>query len=804
MINVQRATVHGAEAVDAVPPAITSFPLQTSDFWVNALWFMSLGLSLSTTLLAVLAKQWIHQYISVASAGSPRNRCRVRHFRYRALKKWHVPLIIDLLPVLMHAALGLFFTGLVIFLWSLSNVMAAHMAIIAIAAFGVYSITNVLPVFYPDCAYKTPLSVHSFHAFFVIRRRVANLLGLERAQTSILPTSLPDIELEMVERQADVLDVSSLGWLFNLTSNLSVQSIVLQSFSSLPLPSIPLVSQAGPEGITSIIKAINDHFHPNQTVDRFERFERAALRFENQECDVVLSTSSKERSNYTRFSDPVDAMELIKGNLIGYVPHQTRLDALLWGKVFSTALNLGIRWLEIDHDRPSRVWSELLRCVVARHDCDNSNCDGIKQPLLTFHLRDSMPPLFVDSYEAEVEGCELWSALSLRMLPSFLKWLLHVGFPDATRSEDQHTQNLPDDIFLFLCMLQTPSIQKTSSLHMTWVGNNPMLCKDFPSLFRNLLDTVCEYTTDEPRQHLDASMATIKALQSVMRSEAFGTGTVMTLEDEAIIVLSVFKGLNWSLHCCGSFLHDFTWLSSQVMRKVLHVIFEGPQEMVTPRLGNVLSYLLCSPDRHTRAIEAVYAGLLERHWLSGLAVNLHTWSIRKSSDAAPLYSWRTLDTGYLAACYIDGMAVLASQSSGLYGRVVDDLENPTSLSTLCKILLLSDVDVQAKLWRLAKMVRIDNCCLEDLVSFSTSRQAIDMYSSHYYTPHVGIGGRQIQNLSPGTFHIVATALKQDVEGGENTPSSPSYLPNDLRVSWNFRRPPIVLKPFQDARADFNA
>ncbi|KAF8904904.1 hypothetical protein CPB85DRAFT_1159036, partial [Mucidula mucida] len=119
MVSVQRATVHGAEAVNAVPPAVTSFPLQTSDFWVNALWFMSLGLSLSTTLLAVLAKQWIHQYLSVASTGSPRNRCRVRHFRYKALKKWHVPLIIELLPVLMHAALGLFFVGLVIYLCSL-------------------------------------------------------------------------------------------------------------------------------------------------------------------------------------------------------------------------------------------------------------------------------------------------------------------------------------------------------------------------------------------------------------------------------------------------------------------------------------------------------------------------------------------------------------------------------------------------------------------------------------------------------------------------------------------------------------
>ncbi|KAF9010356.1 hypothetical protein BDZ89DRAFT_897107, partial [Hymenopellis radicata] len=120
MIGVQRAILHvvvyGPADVETVPPAIISFQPKPADFWVNGLWFTSLGLSLSTTLLAVLAKQWIHQYISVPSVGSPRNRCRVRHFRYKALAKWRVPLIIELLPVLMHAALGLFFIGLVVYL----------------------------------------------------------------------------------------------------------------------------------------------------------------------------------------------------------------------------------------------------------------------------------------------------------------------------------------------------------------------------------------------------------------------------------------------------------------------------------------------------------------------------------------------------------------------------------------------------------------------------------------------------------------------------------------------------------------
>ncbi len=219
--------VHGVEAVNIVPPAVISFPLQASDFWVNTLWFMSLRLSLSTTLLAVLAKQWIHQYLFLTLIGSSHNCYQIGRFRYKALKKWHVPLIIVLLSVLMYTALGLFFIGLIIYLYSLSTVMAAHMTIITSSAFGVYSVTSILPVFYLDCMYKMPLSVHSFAVFMFICQKYMNFFHPQCTQTALLPTSLPDIELKMVERQANVLDVLLLACFFNTTPNLLVQSIIL-------------------------------------------------------------------------------------------------------------------------------------------------------------------------------------------------------------------------------------------------------------------------------------------------------------------------------------------------------------------------------------------------------------------------------------------------------------------------------------------------------------------------------------------------------------------------------------------------
>ncbi|KAK0457159.1 uncharacterized protein EV420DRAFT_1271889, partial [Desarmillaria tabescens] len=118
LVNVQRAAANGT-LVDSIPRSgltpFSDFRPATSDSWINGLWFTSLSLSLATALVAVLTKQWIHQYMSVPS-GTPRDRCRVRQFRYMGLQEWSVPFIIGFLPVLMSASLGIFLVGLVIFL----------------------------------------------------------------------------------------------------------------------------------------------------------------------------------------------------------------------------------------------------------------------------------------------------------------------------------------------------------------------------------------------------------------------------------------------------------------------------------------------------------------------------------------------------------------------------------------------------------------------------------------------------------------------------------------------------------------
>ncbi|PBK69507.1 hypothetical protein ARMSODRAFT_867620, partial [Armillaria solidipes] len=160
LIDVQRAAANGT-LVNNVPRSdltpFSDFRPTISDSLINGLWFTSLSFSLATALFAVLTKQWIHQYIAVPS-GTLRDRSRVRQFRYMGLEQWGVGFIIGLLPVLLSASLGIFLVGLVLFLVPLQAAIASIVGTITFVTFAIYFISNLLPVWFPSCPYKTPLS----------------------------------------------------------------------------------------------------------------------------------------------------------------------------------------------------------------------------------------------------------------------------------------------------------------------------------------------------------------------------------------------------------------------------------------------------------------------------------------------------------------------------------------------------------------------------------------------------------------------------------------------------------------------
>ncbi|KAF8918205.1 hypothetical protein CPB85DRAFT_1157334, partial [Mucidula mucida] len=121
MVQLQRAALNGSDGASVQPSSWTptaSFSPSSTHVCVNGLWFTSLTVSLIAALMAVLAKQWVSYYVSKPSgSGTALHNVRIRQFRYTNFQKWSIPVIIGVLPFLLHIALVMFLVGLVVFLF---------------------------------------------------------------------------------------------------------------------------------------------------------------------------------------------------------------------------------------------------------------------------------------------------------------------------------------------------------------------------------------------------------------------------------------------------------------------------------------------------------------------------------------------------------------------------------------------------------------------------------------------------------------------------------------------------------------
>ncbi|KZT54201.1 hypothetical protein CALCODRAFT_438976, partial [Calocera cornea HHB12733] len=79
---------------------------------INVLWIASLLLSLTTSVLAMLVKQWLRIFITNLPAAA-RERATERQARLDGLQSWQVANIADALPVSIHLAVAFFFIGLI-------------------------------------------------------------------------------------------------------------------------------------------------------------------------------------------------------------------------------------------------------------------------------------------------------------------------------------------------------------------------------------------------------------------------------------------------------------------------------------------------------------------------------------------------------------------------------------------------------------------------------------------------------------------------------------------------------------------
>ncbi|KAG9085692.1 hypothetical protein FS749_004228 [Ceratobasidium sp. UAMH 11750] len=139
------------------PPEPSPFVAPVSAVCVNALWFLSLSLSVAVSLIAMLGKDWARGYMAELT-GQPYQQARKRQQRWDALQQWRMPQVIIFLPSLLHLALLLFAVGLTVSLWKIHLGAAIPVLIVTIIATGAYVVSTVLPLVHEHCPYYTPVS----------------------------------------------------------------------------------------------------------------------------------------------------------------------------------------------------------------------------------------------------------------------------------------------------------------------------------------------------------------------------------------------------------------------------------------------------------------------------------------------------------------------------------------------------------------------------------------------------------------------------------------------------------------------
>ncbi|KAJ7163561.1 hypothetical protein C8R43DRAFT_285601 [Mycena crocata] len=237
--------------------------------WVNGLWFSALACSLSTALISMLAKQWLQAYLPNVS-GSLRHRARQRQARFMHLEAWHVPGIINALPLLLHIALLLFFAGLVVLLWSVDLAITLATWIIVAFAYIFYFASIAIPLFYPDCPYQHPITdqLRMWMSPDLSPPNPTRITAYSRGRKLVHEPPKTDYDARTYAATfEDIVDATALSWLFNKSTDQEVVSVALHAIAGLPrdFSALRILRDAG--ALPLIEQGFQSCFHKDTTVD---------------------------------------------------------------------------------------------------------------------------------------------------------------------------------------------------------------------------------------------------------------------------------------------------------------------------------------------------------------------------------------------------------------------------------------------------------------------------------------------------------------------------------------------------------
>jgi hypothetical protein len=156
-ITQELAGISNGARLTPSPP--DTFQIPRFAIHVNILWFLSLCLGLACGLGATLVQQWARRYLRLTMRPDTlERRVRIREFLWQGVEGLHVNWVVESVSVMLHAAIFLFFAGLVEFLFAINDEVA-DVILVAVAIFAAIYITlTLLPLFLHYSPFQTPLT----------------------------------------------------------------------------------------------------------------------------------------------------------------------------------------------------------------------------------------------------------------------------------------------------------------------------------------------------------------------------------------------------------------------------------------------------------------------------------------------------------------------------------------------------------------------------------------------------------------------------------------------------------------------
>ncbi|KAN0127564.1 hypothetical protein V8E53_014652, partial [Lactarius tabidus] len=164
-------------------PDAASFKPTPAAVRVNVLWFASLSMSTACALWATLMQQWARRYVQIADRPfASQSEARIRAYFADGVERFGLATAVEVLPVLLHASVLLFYIGLVDFLLNINYTVGFTLLALVALSVLVYFILSIMPLFYHNSPYLTPLSMV---IWFVIEAAPLIKLWFLKRSTSI-------------------------------------------------------------------------------------------------------------------------------------------------------------------------------------------------------------------------------------------------------------------------------------------------------------------------------------------------------------------------------------------------------------------------------------------------------------------------------------------------------------------------------------------------------------------------------------------------------------------------------------------